>query len=256
MRRAGGSSAVMADRARGEVAADTAAEAIFRRIEYFPTPPWAARAGGELIAALDPWSGPGDARAPGWRAWEPACGGGHMAHGLAPYFASVHATDVFDHAWPGRHGEPLDFLSPEADRLAEHLAVDWIVTNPPFGAAAEFVAAGLRRARRGVAILARSVLLEGASRFSMFHGPETRLSAFAPFSERVPMALGRWDPAASTATAYAWFVWLKPGVGPGPGALRPEIWPIGPGTRARLTRPDDARLFGAARPAPLFGALG
>lgn len=244
----------MADRARGEVESDDARTALLRRLEYFPTPPWAARAGGELIAAIDPWSGPLTSR-PGWTCWEPACGGGHMAHGLKDDFSQVWATDIHDHGWGGQHGDPLDFLSREADAYAD--PIDWIVTNPPFGLAAEFVAAGLRRARRGVAILARTVLLEGAGRFPMFWNPDNRLAAFAPFSERVPMTLGRWDPKASTATAYGWFVWLKPGVGAGPGGRmsegRPEIWPIPPGTRARLTRPEDARLFGAAADAPLFG---
>jgi hypothetical protein len=49
-------------------------------LDYFPTPPWAARAGAELIKRLDP-----AARS----CWEPACGQGHMAHGLADYFAEV-----------------------------------------------------------------------------------------------------------------------------------------------------------------------
>jgi len=31
----------------------------------------------------------------------------------------------------------------------------------------------------------------------------------AQFVERVPMVKGRWDPNASTATSYAWFVWRK-----------------------------------------------
>jgi hypothetical protein len=36
---------------------------------------------------------------------------------------------------------------------------------------------------------------------------------YAPFVERVPMVKGRWDPGASTATSYAWFVWRKAPVG-------------------------------------------
>jgi hypothetical protein len=39
-----GSSAVMASRARGLVAADSAQAALWRALEFFPTPPWAGRA--------------------------------------------------------------------------------------------------------------------------------------------------------------------------------------------------------------------
>ena len=249
-----GKTAVMADRARGEVEGDDALTALQRKLELFPTPPWAARAGGELINEIDPGR---------WWCWEPACGLGHMAYGLADYFARVHATDVHDHGWDGQHGPPLDFLSPEADRIDQ---CDWIVTNPPFGVAAEFVQAALRRAQRGVAILARTALLESAGRFPMFFphlsgGPvgTAALYAIAPFFERVPITLGRWEPKASTATAYAWFVWMQPGAAADMShktrrliSLRPEVWPIAPGTRDRLTRPEDARLFGVKAAAPLF----
>ncbi|HEY3694085.1 hypothetical protein [Phenylobacterium sp.] len=232
-----GSSAVMAARAPELVEADDSRQALHRKLEYFPTPPWAARAGGELIARLD--AGP-------WQAWEPACGEGHMAHGLADDFARVHASDIHDHGWDGQHGPPLDFLGRDADVFTE---ADWIVTNPPFGLAAEFVQAGLRRARRGVAVLARTTWFESAERYPLFFG-ETPLSVFAPFFERVPMALGRWEPKGSTATAYAWFVWMKPSTSR--DSTTPIVKPIPPGTRHRLTRPDDARLFGAKAGAPLF----
>ena len=39
--KAGGSSAVMADRAHGDVAGDDAQTAIYRTLDYFPTPPCA-----------------------------------------------------------------------------------------------------------------------------------------------------------------------------------------------------------------------
>lgn len=256
-----GHTAVMASRARGEVAGDDAQAALWRRLELFPTPPWAARAGGELIAEIDP--PPAGRR---WWCWEPACGLGHMAHGLADYFEAVYATDVHDHGWEGQQGPPLDFLSPAADVIDQ---ADWIVTNPPFGLAAEFVRAGLRRARRGVAILARTALLESAGRYPLFFPSSppgapgtvapTQLYALAPFFERVPMTLGGWDPKASTATAYAWFVWMQPEAAADMShrtrrliGLRPEVWPISPGTRERLSRPDDARRFAARGEAPLL----
>ena len=203
-------------------------------LDYFPTPPWAARAGGELIARLDPEARRG-------RCWEPAAGGGHMAMGLADYFAQVVTSDICQH----EDGDPVDkvadFLDPETAPPYND-AVDWIVTNPPFVHGGAFVSVALLRARRGVAMLLRLNFLEGQKRFELLFGVNP-VTVVAPFAERVPMVKGRWDPASTTATAYAWFVWLK---GHPPG---PRLEPIAPGARKRLSRSSDARL---ARAAPKF----
>lgn len=243
-----GAGAVMADRARGEVEADSDQVALWRRLEFFPTPPWAARAGAELITRLDP-----DAVS----VWEPCCGQGHMAHGLGDYFERVVATDIHDHGWPGQAGV-FDLFD---GRFNDLIRPDWIITNPPFGKAAEIVELGLRRARRGVAILARASLLEGAGRFGLMFG-DNPLLVFAPFIERVPMQLGGWDPKGSTATAYAWFIWVTPAFRAEledrcEAGFHPEIWPVPPGTKARLTQRDDARLFGVRPEGPdLFSPEG
>ncbi len=87
-------------------------------------------------------------------------------------------------------------------------AVDWVITNPPFRLAEEFVLLTLRVARHGVAILARTVFLESAGRYGAIFrdNPPTK---FAQFAERVPMIKARLDIKATTATGYAWFVWEK-----------------------------------------------
>jgi hypothetical protein len=66
----------------------------------------------------------------------------------------------------------------------------------------------------------------------------------APFVERVPMVKGRWEPDASTARSYAWFVWER-----ARDDSTPVFW-IPPGCRERLTRPDHscAVCGGVARP--------
>lgn len=235
-----GAGAVMASKAPALVEADSAQVKLWRSLEFFPTPPWAARAGGELIQAIDPGR---------WSCWEPACGQGHMAAGLSDYFAGVYASDIHAHGWAGQ-AATADFLDPALDRVTP---TDWVVTNPPFGLAAEFARAGLRRARRGLAILARTTWFESAERYPLFFG-DRPLAWFAPFFERVPMALGRWEPKGSTATAYAWFVWLQPGTGW--DFTTPMVKPIPPGTKLRLTQPDDARRFGAPSSAPLFEPKG
>ena len=253
MRKPKGHTAVMANKAPAEVEGDTPLRRLQRRLQYYPTPPWAARAGGELIKLLDPQ--------PGF-CWEPACGEGHMVHGLSDYFSGIRRTDIHDHGWDGLD-KVQDFLAVERDGATE---VDWIVTNPPFGQAADFVRIGLQRARRGVAILIRSAWYDSEGRYRLFAGDEP-CDVRATFFDRVPMELGGWDPGGSTATSYAWFVWMQPDVGPHwLRRGRAIMWPavpegfglgpielsIPPGTKARLTRPGDARLFGRKGETPLF----
>ena len=63
-------------------------------------------------------------------------------------------------------------------------------------------------AKRGVAILARTVFLESVGRYDRLFSKNPP-SKFAQFVERVPMVKGRLDKSASTATGYSWFVWEK-----------------------------------------------
>lgn len=187
-------------------------------LDMFPTPPWATRAllrevplGLERPAAL--------------RVWEPACGKGHMAYVLGETFGHVIATDVHDWGYGQRHD--LDFLFATADDAGG--PVDWVITNPPFKAAEAFLDKGLSVARRGVALLLRLQFLEGAGRFARVFGTDRRPAVVAPFAERVPMIEGVWDPEASSATAYAWFVWLTT---PAPVTI---IDTIAPGAAQRHT---------------------
>ncbi len=198
-------------------------------LDYFPTPPWAARAGGELIRRLD-------AR-PGLVCWEPACGEGHMVYGLTDYFDRVVASDIY----PYGAGLVFDFIGHEAAPCAGWPTCDWIVSNPPFVQGERFIRAAMQRARRGVAMLLRLAFLESIARYRLLY-QDCPLTLVAPFAERVPMVKGRYDPEASSATAYAWFIFDH-----AVDALAfPRVMPIPPGTKARLTGPDDARLWGRA----------
>jgi hypothetical protein len=122
-----------------------------------------------------------------------------MAKPLKEYFASVKCADAYDYGYaPVR-----DFLS----FPYETNAVDWVITNPPFRLAEEFVQRSFDVARTGVAMLVRTVFLESIGRYNRLflnHPP----SVFAQFVERVPMVKGRLDKKATTATGYAWLVWL------------------------------------------------
>lgn len=156
----------------------------------FPTPPWATR------ALIEHVLGRSDLRSR--TCLEPACGAGHMSKVLAEYFGEVRSSDAHDYGY----GALRDYLS----FPYETKAVDWVITNPPFRLAEEFVLRSLEVARMGVAVLVRTVFLESVGRYERLfkvHPP----SAFAQFVERVPMVKGRLDAKATTATGYAWLVW-------------------------------------------------
>lgn len=179
-------------------------------LDYFPTPPFATRALAEFLVSI---SEPVAEQS----VWEPACGEMHMVRPLREIFASVRASDVHQY---GDH-ELLDF----ALLGATEPPVDWVVSNPPFRLAEEFIHTGLHVARRGVAMLLRSAFLEGQERHaSLFRNAPP--SYVLQFVERVAMLEGRLvqigtvDPFAekagtkvSTATSYVWLIWLKHGDG-------------------------------------------
>ncbi|HWJ75855.1 MAG TPA: SAM-dependent methyltransferase [Kaistia sp.] len=156
----------------------------------FPTPPWATRALIEHILQRD--------QVAGLSCLEPAAGRGDMARPLSEYFHRVDAYDAFSYGYaPVR-----DFLSYPYEAKSH----DWVITNPPFRLAEEFILRARTIARVGVAILARTVFLESIGRYEAifkFNPP----SIFAQFTERVPMVKGRLDMKATTATGYAWFIW-------------------------------------------------
>jgi hypothetical protein len=123
-----------------------------------------------------------------------------MSRPLSEYFRKVESFDAYHYGFaPVR-----DFLSHPFEAMSH----DWVITNPPFRLAEEFVERAILVARSGVAILARTVFLESAGRYNNLFQvqPPTK---FAQFVERVPMVKGRVDPKATTATGYAWFVWDK-----------------------------------------------
>lgn len=182
----------------------------------FPTPPWATRALLEHIidrprelAKLS--------------CLEPACGQGHMAKVLKEYFGEVRAADAYHYGY----GPIRDFLT----FPYEANAVDWVITNPPFRLAEDFVLRAFSVARVGVAILARTVFLESVGRYKGIFSthPPTK---FAQFVERVPMVKGRLDAKATTATGYAWLVWEKDAT-----SVPRLMWV--PPCRRKLERPED-----------------
>lgn len=199
-------------------------------VDFFPTAPWAARAGGEVIRLFDPVAR---------TCWEPACGPGMMVHGLRDYFDVVHASDAYLYDGNVIH----DFVG----AAASPWSVDWIVTNPPFAPGEAFIRRAYAEAKRGVAMLMRTAVLEGQGRHRLLYG-DCPLTAVAPFSERLPIVKGRYDPEATSAAFYSWFIWIKPELRPRRfmarvgGVSRPAVVDIAPGARVRLFRDSDLKF--------------
>jgi hypothetical protein len=162
-------------------------------LDDFPTQPWGTRA---LLRHVIP-----EAASVGRSVWEPACNRGFMSRPLSEFFATVRASDVHDYGIV-QGAEQMDFLFPVKQPLH-----DWIITNPPFRLAEQFITRARHLSKIGCAMLVRTSFLEGVTRWrSIFSLNPPTLSA--QFSERLPMVKGRCDPKASTATSYMWLVWM------------------------------------------------
>jgi hypothetical protein len=236
------SSAVMQQKRPDSAAAVDGRQVAPRALNYFPTPPWATRALCEFLIGqglpLDDMI-----------CWEPACGEMHMVRPLEEYFRDVIASDV--HRYADDH-EIFDFTMAAFDRREEQ--PDFVVTNPPFTLAVEFIAAASVIARTGFAMLVRSAFLEGGERYRELWSKNPP-SFVLQFSERVVLLenrlvrAGATDPfaieegrKATTATSYVWLVWLE-----GEDDTRFRWLPP---CRDRLERPGDYPDYAIEPPPP------
>ena len=162
-----------------------------RSLDDFPTPPWATRALCEHLQA--------DGHAlDSMVCREPAANRGYMVRPLSEHFGRGDASDIEDYGFGFRQE---DFLFPYSIE-----AVDWTITNPPFTLADRFVERALDTSRVGCAVILRVAFLEGVGRYEQLFSQRPP-ALVLQFAERVPMVKGLVDPAASSATAYAWLVW-------------------------------------------------
>lgn len=205
-------------------------------LDDFPTPPWAARAlieyglkprGDMLPLGLPPVDR--------MSAWEPAVNRGHLARGLEGSFRTVIKSDVYDY---GVGAQRMDF------RAAAGVQCDFVVTNPPFNLGVEFLEKAMAVSRHGCALLLRSSWIEGGARDKVFG--RIPPSLILQFSGRVPLIKGYISEKATTATAYAWFVFVN-------GYADTRHRRIPAEARKLLTRPGDyppyeeqARLISSA----------
>ncbi len=170
-------------------------------LDYFPTPAWGTRA---LLHMFSPFMREVFKTQ---TVLEPACGAGHMSRPLGEYFKEVVSCDIHDHGYPGTIIGDYLKLAQDSQQF------DWVITNPPFKLAQEFIIKSLSLATTGVAMLTRTSFLESSGRYEKLFNPYPPSDVFQ-FAERLPMVKNRVDKKASTATSYCWIVWLNES-GPG-----------------------------------------
>lgn len=174
-------------------------------LDDFPTPPWATRA---LIEHVIVPAGFAKANLARSSVWEPACNRGFMTDSLEGYFGEIWASDIHDYGLEGAFQH--DFIFPAMPHVMDYAKAhpDWIISNPPFRLAEQFITRASQVATTGFAFLVRTSFIEGVGRYDNLFSKNPP-SIVAQFSERVPMVKGRYDPKASTATSYCWLVWIN-----------------------------------------------
>lgn len=209
-------------------------------LDDFPTPPWATRALLKYVLA--------DFITSNDIVDEPCCNRGFMALPLMEAFANVRATDIIDYGFD-QMIECRDYAFPQTwSDTCDWGEVDWVIANPPFVHLMAFIQISLERAKKGVALFLRQNVMSGVTRYKEVY-QSNPITIYAPFSERVVLHKGvmldpdepYWVPPKddkpgeyrkpSTATDYAWFVFLKD-VAPMPPVIIPPC-------RRELTREGD-----------------
>lgn len=195
-------------------------------LDDFPTQPWGTRALCKHVLS--------GCYLKSKTVWEPTCNRGHMSDPLGEFFGAVWASDIHDYGLEGAFQH--DFLMPFLPSVVKWSGtdLDWIVANPPFRLAEQFIARALEVATEGVAMIVRTSFLEGVGRYENLYSKRPP-NIVAQFSERVPMVKGRLTATGSTATSYCWLVWLT-------GVTGTKLVWIPP-CRKQLERPKDYAAY-------------
>lgn len=129
------------------------------------------------------------------RVWEPACGQGHMARALEAQGNTVVATDLYPQGYGVGNS---DFLAEEPDEIE----FDWIITNPPFKLAEQFILRSIEHGKP-FAMLLKSQYWHSSRRRNLFeaHRPQ----AVLPLTWRPDFHFG--TKGGSPTMEVAWTVW-------------------------------------------------
>jgi hypothetical protein len=240
---------LLPQRAHGNIAPMGHAAVMAGRVEasdsldFFPTPPWVARCILHEVLGRYGIDKP-------MSVWEPAVGAGHCAGPIMEAGHVCHASDVAEYGWANLGGPMPRQGTFVNGRFGIGLpvpngGVDMVFTNPPFVGSVAFAERALQVARKAVVLIVRLAWLEGIERFELRQRHPLALSV--NFAERVAMFQGRWDPKATSATAYAVMIWLRDSHNmpwqDGPDGLGTRTITVAPGARKRWERPHDLERF-------------
>jgi len=136
---------------------------------------------------------------------EPCCGQGHISKVIEEMFpnANIESTDLIDR---GYGKGDVDFLTTEYNKK-----YDYIITNPPYSLAQEFIEKSLSITNKKVAMFLKIQFLEGIGRYNFFKN--TPLKIVHVFSARQdpwrdgspvnPTTGKKWG----STMCFAWFIW-------------------------------------------------
>lgn len=138
---------------------------------------------------------------------EPCVGGGHVADVLKTVATKVNCIDIVDRGYEGT--AEFNFL-----KLIPAPKYDWVVTNPPYKLAQEFIEQSLKSVKENgkVAMFLKIQFLEGVKRKAFFEKyPPKKVYVFS--KRQNPLRNGepldeKGKPWSSTM-CFAWFVWEK-----------------------------------------------
>lgn len=141
------------------------------------------------------------------KAWECACGEGHLSKAMIEEGFNVYSSDLVNRGY----GEtPIDYLqTPNKGKIKWN-----IITNPPYKLAKEFILKSLSMIEDGykVAMFLPIRYLEGKARKKLFEEYPPKIIYVS--SSRIKCAInGDFDKMTGSAVCYAWFVWEKGYIG-------------------------------------------
>lgn len=152
--------------------------------DFYPTPPEVTRALLDFIMPTNKGI------------WECACGQGHISKVLEEDGYQVTSTDLFDTGY-GKPG--VDFLTSEMPA-----GCNFIITNPPFNLAEQFIRRAASLPLIGFALLLKSQYWHAAKRASLFE--EHRPAYVLPLTWRPDFLFG--GRGGAPTMDCIWTVWL------------------------------------------------